>query len=62
MAGGCYLGGGYPLGNLSRPVTDNDVSSKEPIQISNGVWIGTAAVILDGVCIGRDAWSASGRW
>jgi acetyltransferase-like isoleucine patch superfamily enzyme len=55
-AGGCYLSAGsYPITDLSRPVMDGDVVSKGPIRIGDGVWIGTAAVILDGVTIGRDA-------
>lgn len=56
MAGGCYVSGGsYPTGNLSRPIMDNDVVSKGPIRIGDGAWVGTAAVILDGVTVGRDA-------
>jgi acetyltransferase-like isoleucine patch superfamily enzyme len=55
-AGGCYLSGGsYPVDDPSRPVMDNDVHSKGPIRIGDGAWIGTAAVILDGITVGRDA-------
>lgn len=56
MAGGCYVSTGtYPTDDLTRPIMDNDVRSRGPVRIGDGSWIGTGAVILDGVTIGRDA-------
>jgi acetyltransferase-like isoleucine patch superfamily enzyme len=55
-AGGCYLSGGcYPIDDPSRPVMDNDVHSKGPIRIGDGAWIGTCAIILDGITVGHGA-------
>lgn len=56
FAGNCYLSaGGYPTNDLSRPVMDFDVVSKGPIRIGDGAWIGTGAIVMDGVSVGRDA-------
>jgi acetyltransferase-like isoleucine patch superfamily enzyme len=34
---------------------DQDAASKGPIRIGDGAWIGTGAIVLDGVSIGRGA-------
>jgi acetyltransferase-like isoleucine patch superfamily enzyme len=56
FAGGCYLSAGvYPTHDRTRPVMDQDAASKGPIRIGDGAWIGTGAIVLDGVSIGRGA-------
>lgn len=56
FAGGCYLSAGaYPIHDRTRPVMDQDAWSKGPIRIGDGAWIGTCAVILDGVTVGQGA-------
>ena len=52
----CYISAGtYQIDGVERPVMHNDVISKGPIRIGDGAWIGTSAVILDGITVGRDA-------
>ena len=56
FAGGCYLSAGaYPVHDRTRPVMDQDALSKGPIRIGDGAWIGTCAIILDGITVGRGA-------
>jgi acetyltransferase-like isoleucine patch superfamily enzyme len=56
VAGGCYINaGGYPLDDLSRTMMDRGAYSEGPIRIGDDVWIGTGAIILDGVTIGNHA-------
>ena len=55
-AGGCYISAGaYHIDDISVPIMDQGAYSKGPIIIGDNVWIGTAAVILDGVTIGKNA-------
>ena len=55
-AGGCYISAGsYHIDNTSVPIMDQGAYSKGPIIIGDNVWIGTGAVILDGVKIGKNA-------
>jgi acetyltransferase-like isoleucine patch superfamily enzyme len=61
VAGGCYINaGGYPLDDQSRAMMDQDAYSKGPITIGDDVWIGTGAIILDGVTIGPHAVISAG--
>src|SRR3954453_20365470 len=56
FAGGSYLSAGiYPTDDRTRAVMDQDAASKGPIRIGDGAWIGTGAIVLDGVSIGRGA-------
>jgi acetyltransferase-like isoleucine patch superfamily enzyme len=56
ISGGCYINaGGYHMDDLSQPMVDLGVYSKSPIKIGNDVWIGTGAIVLDGVTIGNHA-------
>jgi acetyltransferase-like isoleucine patch superfamily enzyme len=55
-AGGCYISAGaYHIHDTSTPIMDQGAYSKGPIRIGNYVWIGTGAVILDGVSVGDGA-------
>lgn len=47
--------GRYRFEDLDRPIMDQGVYSKGPIRIGSGSWIGTGAVILDGVRVGKGA-------
>lgn len=56
IAGGCHItGGGYRHDDVSTLMADNGVCSKGPIKIGDNVWIGTGAIVLDGVTIGSHA-------
>ncbi len=56
IAGGCYISAGsYHVDNNESAVMDQGAYSKGPIRISDNCWIGTSAVILDGVNIGEGA-------
>jgi acetyltransferase-like isoleucine patch superfamily enzyme len=56
FAGNCYLSAGiYPTRDRTRPIMDQDAASKGPIRIGDGAWLGTGAIVLDGVTIGRGA-------
>lgn len=56
LAGGCYLSAGaYPTHDRTRPIMDQDAVSKGPIRIGDGAWLGTCAVVLDGVTVGKGA-------
>ncbi len=56
VAGGVYVSAGaYRFDDRSRPIMDQVAYSKGPIRIGDDVWIGTGAVILDGVTVGRGA-------
>ncbi|MFV2057938.1 MAG: DapH/DapD/GlmU-related protein [Thiohalomonadales bacterium] len=55
-AGNVYISAGaYKMEDLSIPIMDQAAYSKGPITIGDNVWIGTGAVILDGVSIGKNA-------
>lgn len=56
VAGNCYISAGaYHIDDLTKPIMDQGAYSKGPIKIGNHVWIGTSAVVLDGVSIGDGA-------
>ncbi len=56
MAGGCYLSAGaYNVDDNDSAIMDQGAYSKGPIRIGDNSWIGTSAVILDGVTIGEGA-------
>lgn len=56
IAGGCYLSAGaYNVDDSDSAIMDQGAYSKGPIIIADNCWIGTSAVILDGVTIGKGA-------
>jgi acetyltransferase-like isoleucine patch superfamily enzyme len=56
MAGGCSLSGGtYRFDAPGIPVMDQATYSKGPIRIGSGAWLGSSALILDGIRIGSGA-------
>lgn len=56
IAGGCYLSAGaYRFSDATRPIMEQGPYSKGPLTIGDDVWIGTGAIILDGVTVGRGA-------
>jgi acetyltransferase-like isoleucine patch superfamily enzyme len=56
VAGGCYFSAGaYHMEDSSKAIMDQGVYSKGPIVIGDNTWIGTGAIILDGVKIGPNA-------
>ena len=56
VAGGVYISAGaYQFADRTKPVMDQAVYSKGPIKIGDHTWIGTGAVILDGITVGRGA-------
>lgn len=55
-AGGVYIStGAYHLDDTSRAVMDQGAYSRGPVKIGDHVWIGTGAIILDGVTVGEGA-------
>lgn len=55
-AGGCYISAGaYHMDDKDAAIMDQGAYSKGPIRIGDRVWIGTGAIILDGVTIGAGA-------
>ena len=61
IAGGCHLSaGGYDIDQSDRALLDGGVLSKGPIKIGNDVWVGTGAIILDGINVGDHAVVAAG--
>lgn len=56
FAGGCCLSGGtYKFDDPDTPVMDQETYSKGPITIGAGAWLGTNALILDGISVGAGA-------
>ena len=54
IGGNCYIGGGrYFSKRLTIPMMEQGVYSKGPVVIGDDVWLGTGAVVLDGVRIGQ---------
>lgn len=52
-AGGCYVSAGaYQFDDPDMPVMDQPAYTKGPIRIGSKSWLGTCAVVLDGVSIG----------
>jgi acetyltransferase-like isoleucine patch superfamily enzyme len=61
IAAGCHVSaGGYDVDQTGRALLDAGVISKGPIRIGNDVWVGTGAIILDGVTVGDHAVVAAG--
>jgi acetyltransferase-like isoleucine patch superfamily enzyme len=55
-AGNVYISAGaYSIEDTSKPIMDQTAYSKRPIKIGDHVWIGTGAIILDGVNVGKGA-------
>jgi len=55
-AGGVYISAGaYHMEDTDAAIMDQGAYSKGPIRIGDRVWIGTGAIILDGVTIGAGA-------
>lgn len=53
-AAGCYISAGaYHFEEVDKPVMDQGVYTKGPIKIGANSWLGTCAIILDGVSVGR---------
>ncbi len=56
MAGGCSISAGaYEVDQALPMIMDNKAYTRGPIRIGAGTWLGTAAVVLDGVNIGSGA-------
>jgi len=56
VAGNCYFtAGAYRVDDLSVPVMDQAAYSKGPIRLGDRSWVGTGAIILDGVTVGPGA-------
>ena len=54
IAGNCYIGGGrYISDRLDIPLMDQGLFSKGTVEISDDVWLGAGAIVLDGVKIGK---------
>ena len=55
-AGNVYISAGaYRMDDTSKAVMDQVAYSTGPISIGDNVWIGTGAIIMDGVTIGKNA-------
>ncbi len=55
-AGGCSISAGaYEVDGVLPIIMDNKAYTKGPIRIGSGTWLGTAAVVLDGINIGKGA-------
>ena len=56
VAGNCYFSAGaYHVDDTTSAVMDQGAYSKGPIIIDDNSWIGTGAIILDGVRVGKGA-------
>lgn len=56
FAGGCCLSGGmYKFDDPYTPIMDQETYSKGPITIGVGAWLGSNALILDGIAVGAGA-------
>lgn len=54
IAGNCYIGGGRYISDcLDIPMMEQGVYSKGAVMISDDVWLGAGAIVLDGVKIGK---------
>ena len=54
IAGNCYLGGGRYIGDrLDIPMMEQGVYTQGPVVISDDVWLGAGAIVLDGVKVGK---------
>jgi acetyltransferase-like isoleucine patch superfamily enzyme len=55
-AGGIYVSAGaYHFSDTSTPVMDQGAYTKGPIKIGSNSWLGTCAIVLDGITIGDGA-------
>lgn len=55
-AGGCYISAGaYHYDKVDSAIMDQGMYAEGPIKIGAETWLGTAAVVLDGVTIGTGA-------
>ena len=53
-AGGCAISAGlYSFDEIGKPIMDQKVYSKGPIEIGDYTWLGTNVTIVDGVKIGK---------
>lgn len=55
MAGGCYISAGAYEVDSPGAIMDHEAYSRGPIRIGAGSWLGTCAVVLDGVSVGDGA-------
>ncbi len=56
VAGNCYFSAGaYHVDDISSAVMDQGAYSKGPIILGDNTWVGTGAIILDGVKVGEGA-------
>lgn len=56
VAGGVYISAGaYCFDRSDVPIMDQEVYTRGPIRIGTGAWLGTRAIILDGIAIGEGA-------
>ena len=56
IAGGCYISAGsYHIDNISIPIVEQGSYTKGPVLVDDDVWLGTGAIILDGISIGKGA-------
>jgi len=55
MAGGCYVSAGAYRVDAPGAIMDQEAYSNGPIRIGAGSWLGTCAVVLDGVSVGDGA-------
>ena len=61
VAGGCsFSAGAYHMDDITTPIMDQGAYTTGPIVIGDNTWIGTGAIILDGVKIGKNAVIAAG--
>lgn len=56
MAGQCYIGGGrYRTDDPDVPIMYQEMYSRGPVVIGDGVWLGARVTVIDGVEIGEGA-------
>lgn len=56
LAGNCYLSAGsYNVDHSPAAIMDAGAYSTGPIRVGDGAWLGTGAIVLDGVSIGSGA-------
>lgn len=56
IAGGVYISAGaYRIDAEGKAIMDQAAYSKGPITVGDNVWIGTGAILLDGITVGKGA-------
>ncbi|HZW36336.1 MAG TPA: acyltransferase [Candidatus Deferrimicrobiaceae bacterium] len=61
IAGGCTIAAGtFDYSDLSRKISEQEMSTAGPIVIGRNVWLATGVTILDGVRIGEDSIVSAG--